>query len=224
MTERPAPADGARAAPAERSRATPGPASSSPRPRNSPSTDTRPPRCARSLDGPASTPRSCTTTSTDKQASSPRSSRFRCVPTGSWGRRSRADRAARRTARARGARPRGTRRPFGPRPSRHCARRSVRARSPECSASSFAARSCIASPTRLDDDDAELRAELAASQLVGVIMVRYVLEFEPVASLPSRTSSRGSARRCNGTSPGSRRSRLVLTARSAPAKNSAHDE
>lgn len=32
-------------------------------------------------------------------------------------------------------------------------------------------------------DDAELRAELAASQLVGVIMVRYVLEFEPVASV-----------------------------------------
>ncbi|KQZ07843.1 hypothetical protein ASD23_18025 [Agromyces sp. Root1464] len=33
-----------------------------------------------------------------------------------------------------------------------------------------------------DADDADLRAELAASQLVGVIMVRYVLEFEPVAS------------------------------------------
>ena len=33
-----------------------------------------------------------------------------------------------------------------------------------------------------DADDAELRAELAASQMVGVIMVRYVLEFEPVAS------------------------------------------
>ncbi|MFF2387449.1 TetR family transcriptional regulator [Agromyces sp. NPDC058104] len=41
---------------------------------------------------------------------------------------------------------------------------------------------------RLDDvgdpGDAELRAELAASQVVGVIMVRYVLEFEPIASLP----------------------------------------
>ncbi|WP_026378722.1 TetR family transcriptional regulator [Agromyces italicus] len=40
---------------------------------------------------------------------------------------------------------------------------------------------------RLDDrddpTDAEVRAELAASQLVGVIMVRYVLEFEPLASL-----------------------------------------
>lgn len=36
----------------------------------------------------------------------------------------------------------------------------------------------------IDDGEAELRAELAASQLVGVIMVRYVLEFEPVASLP----------------------------------------
>ncbi len=31
--------------------------------------------------------------------------------------------------------------------------------------------------------DAELRAELAASQVVGIIMVRYVLAFEPVASL-----------------------------------------
>ena len=34
-----------------------------------------------------------------------------------------------------------------------------------------------------DAGDAELRAELAASQLVGVIMVRYVLAFEPVASV-----------------------------------------
>jgi AcrR family transcriptional regulator len=34
-----------------------------------------------------------------------------------------------------------------------------------------------------DADDAELRAELAASQMVGVIMVRYVLAFEPVASV-----------------------------------------
>lgn len=38
---------------------------------------------------------------------------------------------------------------------------------------------------RLDVADAELRAELAATQLVGVIMVRYVLEFEPLASLPT---------------------------------------
>ena len=40
--------------------------------------------------------------------------------------------------------------------------------------------------SRLGDDDrgdAELRAELAASQIVGVIMVRYVLAFEPVASV-----------------------------------------
>ena len=38
--------------------------------------------------------------------------------------------------------------------------------------------------TRIGDAaDAEVRAELAASQVVGVIMVRYVLAFEPVASL-----------------------------------------
>ncbi len=34
-----------------------------------------------------------------------------------------------------------------------------------------------------DRADAELRAELAASQIVGVIMVRYVLTFEPAASV-----------------------------------------
>lgn len=32
--------------------------------------------------------------------------------------------------------------------------------------------------------DAELRAELAASQVVGIIMVRYILAIEPLASLP----------------------------------------
>ncbi len=38
--------------------------------------------------------------------------------------------------------------------------------------------------TRLGDaPDAEVRAELAASQVVGVIMVRYVLAMEPLASL-----------------------------------------
>jgi hypothetical protein len=35
----------------------------------------------------------------------------------------------------------------------------------------------------VDEDDAELRAQLAASQVVGVIMLRYVLAFEPVASM-----------------------------------------
>ena len=32
-------------------------------------------------------------------------------------------------------------------------------------------------------DDAELRAELAASQVVGLIMARYILAFEPIASV-----------------------------------------
>ncbi|WP_210578007.1 TetR/AcrR family transcriptional regulator [Streptomyces sp. GESEQ-4] len=36
---------------------------------------------------------------------------------------------------------------------------------------------------RLDAPDAELRAELAAAQLVGVAMMRYVIKMEPVASV-----------------------------------------
>lgn len=35
---------------------------------------------------------------------------------------------------------------------------------------------------RLDTPDAELRAELAAAQLVGVAMLRYVIKVEPLAS------------------------------------------
>ncbi|WP_338896716.1 TetR family transcriptional regulator [Streptomyces sp. TG1A-60] len=35
---------------------------------------------------------------------------------------------------------------------------------------------------RLDFPDAELRAELAAAQLVGIAMLRYVIEVEPLAS------------------------------------------
>lgn len=39
----------------------------------------------------------------------------------------------------------------------------------------------------VDDEEAELRAELAVSQIVGLIMVRYVLEAEPVAGLAPDT-------------------------------------
>ncbi|QKW08329.1 TetR/AcrR family transcriptional regulator [Streptomyces sp. NA04227] len=35
---------------------------------------------------------------------------------------------------------------------------------------------------RLDREDAELRAELAAAQLVGIAMLRYVIKVEPLAS------------------------------------------
>jgi AcrR family transcriptional regulator len=38
---------------------------------------------------------------------------------------------------------------------------------------------------RLGGDHAEVRALLAASQLLGMAMVRYVLEVEPIASLPA---------------------------------------
>lgn len=39
----------------------------------------------------------------------------------------------------------------------------------------------------LDRDDARLRAELVASQLLGLILLRYVLELEPLASAPVDT-------------------------------------
>ena len=38
---------------------------------------------------------------------------------------------------------------------------------------------------RLHGPDAQLRAQLAASQLVGVLVLRYVLEVEPLASQPA---------------------------------------
>jgi AcrR family transcriptional regulator len=38
---------------------------------------------------------------------------------------------------------------------------------------------------RLDLPDAQLRAELAAAQLVGIAMLRYVIRIEPLASVPA---------------------------------------
>jgi AcrR family transcriptional regulator len=79
--------------------------------------------------------------------------------------------------------------------------------------------------TRLDDDDAELRAELAASQLVGVIMVRYVLEFDPVASLPIEdlVARVGPSVQWHLTGQPPGRS-TGLDSGVGQAKNSAHDE
>ena len=76
--------------------------------------------------------------------------------------------------------------------------------------------------TRIGDAaDAELRAELAASQLVGVIMVRYVLAFEPVASLSDDEIVARVAPaiqwHLTGTGP-------VLDSTAVRAHNSAHDE
>ena len=79
--------------------------------------------------------------------------------------------------------------------------------------------------TRLGGDDAEVRAELAASQLVGVLMVRYVLEFDPVASLPidELVARVGPSVQWHltGQSPGTA---VVLDSPAPEAKNSAHDE
>ena len=76
--------------------------------------------------------------------------------------------------------------------------------------------------TRIGDAaDAELRAELAASQLVGVIMVRYVLAFEPVASLSDDEIVARVAPaiqwHLTGTGP-------LLDSTALRAHNSAHDE
>ena len=72
-----------------------------------------------------------------------------------------------------------------------------------------------------DAADAELRAELAASQVVGVIMVRYVLAFEPVASLSDDEIVERVAPavqwHLTGTGP-------VLDSIRVQAHNSAHDE
>jgi AcrR family transcriptional regulator len=72
-----------------------------------------------------------------------------------------------------------------------------------------------------DAEDAELRAELAASQIVGVIMVRYVLAFEPVASLSDDeiVARVAPAVQWHLTGTGS-----VLDSTAPRAKNSAHDE
>jgi AcrR family transcriptional regulator len=76
--------------------------------------------------------------------------------------------------------------------------------------------------TRLGDaDDAELRAELAASQVVGIIMVRYILGFEPIASLSDEEVVARVAPavqfHLTGTGP-------ILDSALAEAQNSAHDE
>ena len=76
--------------------------------------------------------------------------------------------------------------------------------------------------TRIGDaEDAELRAELAASQVVGIIMVRFVLAFEPLASLSDdELVSRAAPAvqwHLTGTGP-------VLDSERLSAKNSAHDE
>jgi AcrR family transcriptional regulator len=76
--------------------------------------------------------------------------------------------------------------------------------------------------TRIGDAaDAELRAELAASQVVGVIMVRYVLAFDPVASLSDDEIVERVAPaiqwHLTGTGP-------VLDSTRVRAHNSAHDE
>ncbi len=45
----------------------------------------------------------------------------------------------------------------------------------------------IAGQLNLDPDESELRTALAASQIAGLIMVRYLIRLEPLASLPAPT-------------------------------------
>ena len=70
-------------------------------------------------------------------------------------------------------------------------------------------------------DDAELRAELAASQVVGIIMVRYILEFEPIASASEDELVARVAPAVQFHLTGDPR---VLDSATARTHNSAHDE
>ena len=72
-----------------------------------------------------------------------------------------------------------------------------------------------------DEADAELRAQLAASQLVGVIMLRYVLAFDPVASMSDDeiVARVGPAVQWHLTGTGA-----VLDSTSVRAHNSSHGE
>ena len=72
-----------------------------------------------------------------------------------------------------------------------------------------------------DADDAELRAELAASQVVGIIMVRHILAFEPVASMSDEEIVARVAPAIQFHLTGDHH---MLDSAPAPAKNSAHDE
>lgn len=81
--------------------------------------------------------------------------------------------------------------------------------------------------TRVTDaEDAELRAELAASQVVGVIMLRYVLAFEPLASLSDDEIVARVAPVVQWHLTGAPRigTGRTLDSIPAPAQNSAHDE
>ena len=69
--------------------------------------------------------------------------------------------------------------------------------------------------------DAELRAELAASQVVGIIMVRHILAFEPVASMSDEEIVARVAPAIQFHLTGDPR---ILDSTTARAQNSAHDE
>ncbi|MFD0335053.1 TetR family transcriptional regulator [Streptomyces erythrogriseus] len=58
---------------------------------------------------------------------------------------------------------------------------------------------------QLGRPDAELRAELAAAQLVGIAMIRYVIRIEPLASADPEDIVRRVAPSCRATSPGPER-------------------
>jgi AcrR family transcriptional regulator len=69
--------------------------------------------------------------------------------------------------------------------------------------------------------DAELRAELAASQVVGIIMLRYIVAFEPVASLSvdELVERAGPAVQWHLTGTG-----RILDSALGAGNNSSHDE
>ncbi|MFK4729959.1 TetR family transcriptional regulator [Agromyces mediolanus] len=76
------------------------------------------------------------------------------------------------------------------------------------------------------DGEAELRAEFAVSQIVGLIMVRYVLVAEPLASLPPEEVVRRLAPvvQFHLTGDAQDLAGAGLDSAAHPAKNSSHDE
>jgi tetracycline repressor-like protein len=53
----------------------------------------------------------------------------------------------------------------------------------------------------LGTDEPELRVSLVGSQIIGLMMARYIAEVEPLASQPADVSPTSSPRPCSTTSP-----------------------
>ena len=142
----------------------------------------RAPRCARSPPRPASTPRWCTTTSAARTTCSwPRCS---CRSTRGWCWRPSSRVVS--TARGSGCCGCSCRSGTTRRPGCRCSAWSVAWSTPRagcCCAKGCSASSSGRSARRSGLDEPERRIAHVASQMIGLVMLRYVLEAEPLASM-----------------------------------------